>query len=345
MTTSRRDFLRSASAVSLAACIPIWRRTGEKVDVVIRGGTVFDGSLAATGIDADVALNGGRVVAIGRRLAQTGRLEVDARGQAVAPGFMDVHSHGDNTLFLDPNGESMIRQGVTTVVVGQDGSSHGPRAGADEESDSASLKACLRRGRQAARGGQRRVGRRAGHGARRGDGQREPAGDGGRTRQDGRARRTGARRGRVRRLHRPRVHAGRFCPAQRTDRVQQAAGPPPPAVQHAHAQRGRPAARVDRRVDCRGARRGVPAADLAPQDPGAAQLGQARRRVRQGGGRGARPASTPRSTAIRTSPTRRGFPTCFRSGRATARPRTSCGGSTTPRWPGGSTSTPRRRRR
>ena len=141
MTTSRRDFLRSASAVSLAACAPVWRRTGEKVDVVIRGGTVFDGSLAATGIDADVAINGGRVVAIGRRLAESGRLEVDAKGQAVAPGFIDVHSHGDNTLFLDPNAESMIRQGVTTVVVGQDGSSHGPRAADDQESDSASLKA------------------------------------------------------------------------------------------------------------------------------------------------------------------------------------------------------------
>ena len=141
MPSSRRDFLRSASAVSLAACIPVWRRSGDTVDVVIRGGTVFDGSLAATGIEADVALDGGRVVAIGRRLAVSGRLEVDAKGQAVSPGFIDVHSHGDNTLFLDPNSESMIRQGVTTVVVGQDGSSHGPRAGADEESDSASLKA------------------------------------------------------------------------------------------------------------------------------------------------------------------------------------------------------------
>ncbi|HEY5490027.1 MAG TPA: D-aminoacylase [Gemmatimonadaceae bacterium] len=140
MPSSRRDFLRSASAVSLAACIPTWRRSGDKVDVVIRGGTVFDGSLAATGIEADVALDGGRVVRIGRRLADTGRLEVDAKGQAVAPGFIDVHSHGDGTLFADPNAESMIRQGVTTIVVGQDGSSRGPRTATDTDSDSATLK-------------------------------------------------------------------------------------------------------------------------------------------------------------------------------------------------------------
>ena len=141
MSTSRRDFLLSASAATLAACAPVLRRTGPKVDVVIRGGTVFDGSLTATGVESDVALNGGRVVAIGRRLAEQGRLEVDAKGQAVSPGFIDVHSHGDGTLFADPNSESMIRQGVTTIVVGQDGSSRGPRAMTDEDSDRDSLKA------------------------------------------------------------------------------------------------------------------------------------------------------------------------------------------------------------
>lgn len=138
---SRRDFLLSSSSVSLAACLPVLRRPGAKVDVVIRGGTVFDGSLAATGMEADVALDGGRVVAIGRRLAEQGRLEVEAQGLAVSPGFIDVHSHGDNTLFADPNAESMIRQGVTTVVVGQDGSSRGPRDTSDQDSDRESLRA------------------------------------------------------------------------------------------------------------------------------------------------------------------------------------------------------------
>ena len=139
--TSRRDFVLSASAATLAACAPVLHRTRDKVDVVIRGGTVFDGSLTSTGVEADVALNGGRVVAVGPRLPDVGRLEVDAKGLAVAPGFVDVHSHGDGTLFADPNAESLIRQGVTTIVVGQDGSSRGPRAKADEDSDSDTLKA------------------------------------------------------------------------------------------------------------------------------------------------------------------------------------------------------------
>jgi N-acyl-D-amino-acid deacylase len=139
--SSRRQFIVSSSSAALVACAPFFRPSGAKVDIVIRGGTVFDGSLGATGIDADVALNAGRVVAIGRRLSEQGRLEVNAKGLAVSPGFIDVHSHGDNTLFNDPNAESMIRQGVTTIVVGQDGSSRGPRTATDEESDRDSLRA------------------------------------------------------------------------------------------------------------------------------------------------------------------------------------------------------------
>jgi N-acyl-D-amino-acid deacylase len=138
---SRRDFVRTSAAAALAAGAPVFHRRDRQVDVVIRGGTVFDGSLAAAGVEGDVALDGGRVVAIARRLRESGRLEVDARGLAVSPGFVDVHSHGDNTLFADPNTESMIRQGVTTIVVGQDGSSRGPRTVADEESDRSSLRA------------------------------------------------------------------------------------------------------------------------------------------------------------------------------------------------------------
>lgn len=141
MSSSRREFVVSTSSAALMACAPFFQRRSATVDVIIRGGTVFDGSLSATGIEADVALDAGRVVAIGRRLKERGRLEVDAKGLAVAPGFVDVHSHGDGSLFADPNAESVIRQGVTTIVVGQDGSSRGPRARADEDSDRESLRA------------------------------------------------------------------------------------------------------------------------------------------------------------------------------------------------------------
>jgi N-acyl-D-amino-acid deacylase len=90
----------------------------------------------------DVAVQGGRIASVASRIAEKGAVEIDARGVAVAPGFIDIHSHGDGSLFSDPRSESVIRQGVTTMVVGQDGSSRFPsRRSADEEGGYASYAA------------------------------------------------------------------------------------------------------------------------------------------------------------------------------------------------------------
>jgi N-acyl-D-amino-acid deacylase len=121
---TRRRFVGSASTAILAfagAPALIFRQRGP-YELVIRGGTVFDGTGAA-GVEGDVAIAAGRIAAIGRRLAQKGTEEIDARGLAVAPGFIDIHSHGDGSMREDPRVESLIRQGLTTIVVGQDGSS------------------------------------------------------------------------------------------------------------------------------------------------------------------------------------------------------------------------------
>ena len=91
-------------------------------DLIIRGGTVFDGS-GAEGRVSDVAISGGRIAEIGSRLAASGKEEIDARGLAVAPGFVDIHSHGERNMVEDPRVESVVRQGVTTIVAGADGSS------------------------------------------------------------------------------------------------------------------------------------------------------------------------------------------------------------------------------
>jgi N-acyl-D-amino-acid deacylase len=103
-------------------------------DLVIRGGNVIDGT-GTPAVEADVAITGSRFAAIGKRLADKGSVEIDARGMAVAPGFIDIHSHADGSLFSDPRSESVVRQGVTTIVVGQDGSSRFPsrRSGDDDE--------------------------------------------------------------------------------------------------------------------------------------------------------------------------------------------------------------------
>jgi N-acyl-D-amino-acid deacylase len=125
---TRRDFVvRGATAAAAVIARPtLLVGTSARYDVVLRGGRVVDGSGRAE-VDADVAIGGGRVVAVGRHLRDTGRFELDARGLVVAPGFVDIHSHGDGTLWEDPRAESVVRQGITTIVVGQDGSSRAPR--------------------------------------------------------------------------------------------------------------------------------------------------------------------------------------------------------------------------
>jgi len=88
------------------------------VKLVIRNGTVYDGT-GAEGRIADVAIDEGRIAGIGQVDADA--LEIDAAGLAVAPGFVDIHSHSDYTLLMDPRAVSAIHQGVTTEVVGNCG--------------------------------------------------------------------------------------------------------------------------------------------------------------------------------------------------------------------------------
>jgi N-acyl-D-amino-acid deacylase len=96
-----------------------------KCDVLIRGGQVIDGTGAAA-IEADVAIGDGRIVAIAPKVAVDAARVIDARGQVVAPGFIDIKTHSDWTLPLNPKAESKIRQGVTTEVIGHCGYSVAP---------------------------------------------------------------------------------------------------------------------------------------------------------------------------------------------------------------------------
>jgi N-acyl-D-amino-acid deacylase len=94
-------------------------------DLLIRGGHVVDGS-GAPGRDADVAVVDGRIAAVEARSTRPAHRVIDARGQVVAPGFIDIHTHSDFTLPLNPRAESKIRQGVTLEVVGNCGFSAAP---------------------------------------------------------------------------------------------------------------------------------------------------------------------------------------------------------------------------
>ena len=92
-------------------------------DVVIRGGLVVDGT-GAPGVIADVAVRDGRIVAIGQGLR--GREVLDATGNVVAPGFIDIHTHYDAQVFFDPALTPSSFHGVTTVVAGNCGFSIAP---------------------------------------------------------------------------------------------------------------------------------------------------------------------------------------------------------------------------
>ncbi len=96
-----------------------------KCDVLIRDGQVIDGTGAAA-IAADVAISNGRIVGVGSNLALDATRVIDARGHVVAPGFIDIKTHSDWTLPLNPKAESKIRQGVTTEVIGHCGYSVAP---------------------------------------------------------------------------------------------------------------------------------------------------------------------------------------------------------------------------
>ena len=90
----------------------------KEYDVIIRGGTVYDGS-GKPGVVADVAIQGDTVAAVGDLSAAVGKSEVNAKGMAVAPGFINMLSHAYETLRLDGNGQSDIRQGITLEVFGE----------------------------------------------------------------------------------------------------------------------------------------------------------------------------------------------------------------------------------
>ena len=94
-----------------------------EADLVIKGGTVVDGTGAQPFI-ADVAVNDGRIVAVGDGV--DGRESIDARNRIVAPGFVDIHTHYDAQVFWDPGLTSSCWHGVTSVVAGNCGFSIAP---------------------------------------------------------------------------------------------------------------------------------------------------------------------------------------------------------------------------
>ncbi|MFS0773219.1 N-acyl-D-amino-acid deacylase family protein [Sphingomonas sp. 1P08PE] len=111
----RRLALAALPAIALAT---VGAANPARYDVVIRGGTIYDGS-GGKPFTGDVAIKGDRIVAIAPRIDARGTTEVDAAGKAVAPGFVNMLAHPEESLLVDGRALSDLAQGVTLEVMGE----------------------------------------------------------------------------------------------------------------------------------------------------------------------------------------------------------------------------------
>ena len=94
-------------------------------DLLIQQARVVDGSGAPSFV-ADVAIDGDTIAQVGTLASPQARVIIDGTGLTLAPGFIDLHTHSDYTLLVNPLAESKVHQGVTTEVIGNCGSSPAP---------------------------------------------------------------------------------------------------------------------------------------------------------------------------------------------------------------------------
>src|SRR3989441_10747941 len=106
------------SVMAIAQRQPRSKSQPQSFDVIIKGGTVYDGT-GRPSVEADVGIKGGHIAAIGNLSRATAPTIVDAKGLAVAPGFINMLSHSESSLIVDPRSLSELKQGVTTQIFGE----------------------------------------------------------------------------------------------------------------------------------------------------------------------------------------------------------------------------------
>lgn len=111
-------------AVISAVCLA-QAAAGQAVRTVIRNATVIDGT-GLSGYVADVRIANGKIIKIGKINPANGEVVIDAKGLALAPGFIDIHNHSENGLLTGGTAANQVSQGITTVIIGPDGGSPWP---------------------------------------------------------------------------------------------------------------------------------------------------------------------------------------------------------------------------
>ncbi|MCR4418173.1 MAG: D-aminoacylase [Ignavibacteria bacterium] len=135
---SRRKFIEAGSistaGLLLMGCSPFPEifSKDRSLDIIIKNGSIIDGTGKKEFV-ADIGIKDDKIILIGKITDINAKTVIDAKGLKVAPGFIDIHSHTDADLIINPRAESKIRQGVTTEITGQDGFSWGPIGGPELE--------------------------------------------------------------------------------------------------------------------------------------------------------------------------------------------------------------------
>jgi len=119
---NRRHFMQASSTAAMGLAIGAVSCSERSFELIIRNGLVYSGRNDEP-LRADVGVKNGRIAAVGDLSAQSAQQTLDALGMAVTPGFIDVHTHTDIDLLVDPRGQSKIQQGVTTEIGGNCGDS------------------------------------------------------------------------------------------------------------------------------------------------------------------------------------------------------------------------------
>lgn len=134
---ARRDFIKLSAMGSMGLVMGC---AGDRnFDIIIKGGLVYDGE-GGPPMMADIGIRQGKIAAVGDLSAARASWITDATGMAVSPGFIDIHTHTDTELLVNPRGESKVRQGVTTEVSGNCGYSPFPFTAEAAEEFHANLK-------------------------------------------------------------------------------------------------------------------------------------------------------------------------------------------------------------